>query len=254
MAKVAVIGHGRVGADTARFLRRAHEVAVYDPLQREHERATVVDGCVAAFLCVPTPPLGGGSGRCDTIIVRGTVGWLADYYPQCLAVVRSTVPPGEVTARHVMWPETLASESAYPTPHGFDRDVPADTQQVVDLLLPCGGPHKRYVQATAELACLAKYLVNAFGAMKVAFCYEMEAACRAAGLDWHAARELLLLDPRIGPDWTAVFPGNKEPYSGKCLPKDIAALAAWCGQAGHDAGLLRAVIEANGRLGELRGR
>jgi UDPglucose 6-dehydrogenase len=201
------------------------------------------------------------SGRCNLSLVLRAV---SDLPRGVLPVVRSTVPPGEITARHVMWPETLASESAYPTPHGFDRDVsesphfilggaPADTAEVVGLLLPCGGPHKRYVQTSAELACLGKYLVNAFGAMKVAFCYEMAEACRAAGLDWHAARELLLLDPRIGPDWTAVFPGNKEPYSGKCLPKDIAALAAWCGQAGHDAGLLRAVIEANGRLGRLRG-
>lgn len=261
MAKVAVIGHGRVGADTARFLARAHQVAVYDTGQRGHADPGVLRGCVAAFVCVPTPP--GPEGWCDVSAVTSALA----SSPATLNVVRSTVPPGRVVAsparRVVFWPETLASESAYPTPHGWDRDVsaaphfviggdPADTAEVVRLLLPCGGPHKRYVQTSAELACLAKYLTNAFGALKVAFCYEMAEACRAAGIDWHAARELWLLDPRIGPDWTAVFDANTTPYGGKCLPKDIAALLAWCRQAGHDAGLLASVMRANERLGLLR--
>lgn len=265
MPKVGVIGHGRVGADTARFLARAHEAAVYDPAQPGHADPGVLAGCVAAFVCVPTPAL--PDGGCDVSAVEAA---LRLPPAGALAVVRSTVPPDGAARlrilcgrRVVFWPETLAGESAYPTPHGWDRDAgasphfviggdPADTAEVVRLLLPCGGPHKRYIQTAAELACLSKYLTNAFGALKVAFCYELAEACRAAGIDWHAARELWLLDPRIGPDWTAVFDANTVPYGGKCLPKDIAALLAWCRQAGHDAGLLAAAVGANERLGRLR--
>lgn len=100
---------------------------------------------------------------------------------------------------------------------------------------------------------MAKYMENSFYAMKITFAYEMACICKAAGLDYNEVRELWLLDPRINPMHTAVFAQNDNPFGGKCLPKDITALASWAEEVlGYSPDLLWEVLESNKRIGQYR--
>jgi len=100
---------------------------------------------------------------------------------------------------------------------------------------------------------MAKYMENSFYATKITFCYEMACICQKAGIDYNEARELWLLDPRINPMHTAVFAQNDNPFGGKCLPKDITALATWAKEElGYEPELLWEVLQSNKRIGQHR--
>lgn len=250
-SSVAIVGLGAVGRGMRLLFPDA---VVYDePLglgSREQ-----VNRCRFAFVCVPTPAL--PDGRCDTAIVEHVVGWIeAD-----TLVVRSTVPPGtsdrlarETAKRVVFQPEY--------GPGGTPDHPYADVRNVRWMIL--GGPrawtvpvcdlYKRVVnsdvviqQTDAVTAELAKYMENAFLAMKVAFCNEFYNLASAFGVDYNELRELWLLDPRIGRSHTWVHPEERG-FGGKCLPKDLSALLAAAGDRAILPVLLAAVAESNARV------
>jgi UDP-glucose 6-dehydrogenase len=185
-----------------------------------------------------------------------------------LVVIKSTVPPGTTDAvrakyglRATFSPEYIG-ESKYYNPHFPSRMIeapwftvggaPEDTARVVEILMTVGGPTKRYHQCTALVAEIAKYMENNFYANKICFCYEFSEICHAYGVDYNAVREAWLQDPRINNMHTAVFAGNDVPFSGKCLPKDLAAMISAAESVGYRADLLRAVATANTRIGSAR--
>ena len=248
---VAIVGAGAVGRGMRLLFPDA---VVYDePLgigSREQ-----VNRCQFAFVCVPTPPL--PDGRCDTSIVEDIVHWIESE----TIVLRSTVTPGtsdrlasETGKRIVFQPEYGPGE----TPdHPY-----ADVRNVRWLVL--GGPkawtvpvcdlYKRIVnsevviqQTDAVTAELAKYMENAFLAMKVAFCNEFYDLASAFNVDYNELRELWLLDPRIGRSHTWVHPEDRG-FGGKCLPKDLSALLAVACDRAERPILLTAIAESNARV------
>ena len=80
----------------------------------------------------------------------------------------------------------------------------------------------------------------------------MSEICDAMKIDYNEVRELWLLDPRINPMHTAVFPENKAPFAGKCLPKDTNALVSIAEKHGYDAKLIKEVLLSNSRIRENR--
>jgi UDP-glucose 6-dehydrogenase len=118
--------------------------------------------------------------------------------------------------------------------------------------MPVVGPTKTYRQTTSTEAEMAKYMENIFYAMKITFCYEMNEICRAINVDYNEVRELWLLDPRINPMHTAVFKDNDYPFSGKCLPKDTAALVELSKNAGYNSKLIKEVLKSNDRIEKIR--
>ena len=64
------------------------------------------------------------------------------------------------------------------------------------------------------------------------------------GIDWNAAREAWLLDPRIHPMHTAVFRDSRG-FGGKCLPKDLNAMISFAKDYGVDPILLESVWKSN---------
>ncbi len=90
---------------------------------------------------------------------------------------------------------------------------------------------------------MAKYMENAFLAMKVAFCNEFFDLCEGFGVDFEEARGLWLQDWRIGESHTLVTP--ERGYGGKCLPKDVAAVCATGRETGVPMEIMEAVQHAN---------
>ena len=119
-----------------------------------------------------------------------------------------------------------------------------DCSAVADIMMPVLGPATRFRFMSSREAELVKYAENSFFSLKVTFANELRRICEASGANYHTVREGWLDDPRVGPMHTAAFkqaPG----FSGKCLPKDTAALAAYCRSIGLTPKLLDAVLEVN---------
>lgn len=269
MKMVGIVGYGYVGKAMYKFFEKHYRTLGYDPMYMGREAECLVDQnelnkCDVGVVCVPTPM--SDSGRCTTDIVEEVVDWLETP----LIIIKSTVEPGttdrlkQKTGKRIVFAPEYCGESSYWSPYPWDREVketpfftfggdPKDTSEAVDLYFPITGPVKTYRQTTAKAAELAKYMENSFYATKITFCYEMACICQRAGVDYNEVRELWLLDPRINPMHTAVFARNDNPFSGKCLPKDLTALATWAKEElGYEPELLWEVLESNKRIGQYR--
>lgn len=256
-ASVGVIGLGVVGrAAQTLFSEAGHDVVVWDaanPDPYPHER---LSRCAFCVVCVDTPTI---DGRVDTSSVEEALSRV----PVERVLLKSTVTPG-TTDRLVrqfglqicFWPE-YTGESTYHNPHFPSRtaDVPfvvlggePETRSwFVDRLLPVLGPTKTYFQCAAREAELIKYAANAYFATKITFVNELRRIADAFGADWHTVREGWLLDPRVERMHTAAF-DHSPGYSGRCLPKDLAALIGAAEDAGWEATLLQEVQRTNERL------
>lgn len=246
--KVGIVGAGAVGNGIAELFP-SHEL--YDEPKGIGTR-DAINACDIAFVCVPTPS--GPEGSCDTSIVEGVVRWLETP----TIVIRSTVSVGTSRRLATAYRKDVVFQPEYgpaETPdHPFN-----DLRNIRWIIL--GGevdPAKRVLRAwqdvynsdiavrltSWEAAELAKYMENAFLALKVTFCNEFFEIAGRLGVGYDELRELWLMDPRMGRSHTWVLP-DKRGFGGKCLPKDLDAIIRTAEGAGHDPALLRQVMRSN---------
>lgn len=259
MARVGIIGMGYVGKGMLKLFQRAHDVTWYD-VETQPERDMVL-GVDLAVICVPTPMQPDGS--CDTSIVEEVASWV----DAPLVLIKSTVPPGTTDrlnqndkkpgawARFHFSPEYMGEprnyvpEWKYPDPrlphkHDFVIVGGMQAERVLDLIVPCMGPHTRFISTDTRSAELTKYMENAYFAMKVSFVTEFRNLARLLDVDWYTLRSQWLLDSRVEPDHTMSF-ANDPGWGGKCLPKDVNAICHAAREAGGSSPLLEAVIAVN---------
>jgi UDPglucose 6-dehydrogenase len=253
--KIGIVGYGYVGKAMHNFLKNHYNVVIYDPALTLVNVKDDINQCDYVFVCVPTPSKDDGS--CDTSIVEESVVWIK----APLIVIKSTVEVGttkhlqqKYNKRIVFCPE-YCGESTYWTPYKFHTEIKEtpffifggdkeDCQELINLYMPICGPVKTYRTTDSTSAELTKYIENSFYATKIAFCNEMYDVCKAVGTDWTEIRELWLLDPRLNPMHTLVFP-NKRGFRGKCLPKDTKALVELADKLCVNLRVLKSVIKSN---------
>lgn len=260
--RVAIVGYGHVGKGMHKIFSDV-PVGIIDPDRGYHWHSDARD-CRLAIVCVPTPSREDGS--CDTSIVERVVAELESEF----ILIKSTVTPGttlHLTEKHskriVFSPEYMG-ESAYWTPpwapapfdpvsHGFC--VLGGPQPwcsaIADMLLPKLGPATRFRFMTSTEAELVKYFENAFFALKVTFANQMRNVCERVSVNvsvanYHVVREGWLDDPRVGPMHSLAFK-HKPGFDGKCLPKDLVALAHFCHSVGSPiaAVLMESIAKVN---------
>jgi len=273
MMRIAIIGEGYVGTAMKEFFADHYELVVIDvryeePLYSEgvithSPHMHDADGCDLTVVCLPTPR--SEDGTCDTSLVEKAISTIKSP----LFLIKSTIEPGttdrlkEKTGKRIVFSPEYCGESTYWTEYKFHTDVKEtpwftfggdlkDTEELVRFFIKVVGPTKTYHQTDAITAELAKYVENTFYAMKITFCYEIAELSERMGVDYYKLREAWLLDPRVNPMHTAVFQENEYPYSGKCLPKDVSAIASYAESLGYDARLIKEILLSNDRIGELR--
>jgi len=253
--KIGIIGYGFLGQAMRNIFIDHHQVVIHDPPRGWGLRPVGAD---LEIICVPTPS--GPNGECNTSIVRKVI--MNSSAP--LILIKSTVAPcttdqlaADFPDKRIVFSPEYMGESKYHVPneflhptdarqHGFMilGGKPKDCSDVIDIFLPILGPTCRFRTMSALDAEIVKYAENSFFAMKVTFANELRRIADAFGANYHSIREGWLDDPRVGPMHSAAF--KQEPgFGGKCLPKDISALAYACREAGYQSTLLEAVIEAN---------
>jgi UDPglucose 6-dehydrogenase len=255
--RFVVIGLGHVGELTKRLLEAdGHLVVGYDRASGEEYPAAEAADADFALICVDTPPT--DSGAADVGNVRAAVAQLPAG-PH--VVIRSTVPPGtcvqleQELARDIShWPEYvgetrfLAQEwpGAGPTGNFVVLGLGAGPagREFAEVLAHLYGPQAPMHVVTQTESETAKYMENTFFAVKVSFVNEWRRITEALGGDWHRVREAWLADPRVSRDHSQAFaqlPG----FSGKCLPKDLAAAVAFGSALGMKIPLMEGTLESN---------
>ena len=251
--KILICGFGYVGKKYCKMLERKYAVDVYDPYSPDCvklSKAKLKQLWDFVFICVPTPS--GLEGECNISAVKDCI---AKFNARTF-VIKSTVAIGttdylsKTYNKSIVFSPEYCGESGYDNSYAFHTE-PAKTpfivlggyklamQAVYDLLLPIVGPEKKWFFLEPKAAEMVKYMENTFFAVKIAYCNEIYDICQQLGIDWHAAREAWLADPRINPMHTAVF-ANKRGFAGKCLPKDLMALI----KVAHDAGYTPLILDA----------
>lgn len=270
---VAVIGaSGVVGGNMAKFLVTKQHLfsrfvlydinpgTQYDDVAVTDDKSQVI-GCDIGFVCVPTPE--NPDNSCDTSIVEEVCSWAS-----CgMFVIRSTVPPGtceeielKVGPGIVFQPEYLGENPSGNTYNDINKrkwvtlgGQPHATRKAAAFWTRVYTADCHIMQTDFRTAEMVKYMTNTFLAMKTVYCAEMADICKGHNVDYMAARELWLMDERIGRSHTSVYDQNPG-YSGRCFIKDMKAFIASAESHGVEPKLLKAVEARNTELRTSAGR
>lgn len=244
--KIGIIGFGHVGKAMQKLFL---EAILYDinGIGSKEE----MNQCDVVFVCVPTPQKEDGS--CDTSIVEEVISWVQAK----LIILRSTVYVGftdEMIAKYgkeiVFQPEYYGETVAHPFANLSDRSWLSfgGTKRGVGLAIKTYqtimNSNVRIFQADAKTVEFAKYMENAFLALKVTFCNQMYDLATAFNISYNEAREVWLADPRIGSSHTFVYEDNRG-YGGSCLPKDVSSIIKQADEKDINIDLLKKMVEVN---------
>jgi len=105
------------------------------------------------------------------------------------------------------------------------------------------GVEAPFVRTGVRSAEMAKYVANAFHALKVCFANEIGDLCAALGSDVQEVTRIFLMDRKLNVSEAYLRPGFA--FGGSCLPKDIRALLYAARAADMSPALLSSIIPAN---------
>jgi UDPglucose 6-dehydrogenase len=269
---LTLYGYGYVGRSVNQFFgvnqfARPCRVNIVDPALRMEETEESKANHYA-IICVPTPML--PDGQCDTAIVESII----EQQSHLSYLIKSTIPPTTTERLAFRYPQAdftfspeYVGEGRYQVPYWEGYPHPTD-MRLHNFFIFGGAPFARKEEAVApwvELwqrvagwaphygitdsttAELAKYTENTFLACKKIFCDELYEACRSFGVNYNELRELWLMDKRMGPAMTLIYPDNRG-FDGKCLPKDTAAIVYALQMRGYDPKFWLSIIENNKRF------
>ena len=289
---IAVIGQGFVGGSlTTVFAEKGETVFVYDKTGKVAQGGTpsfmqgddsVVPGSLAQFarlcestsgfsgiyfVCVPTPMSKDGSADLrivdDVLTVLAGAPYSSDY-PDRIAVIKSTVPPGTTEK----WNDTFSQEGLHVI---FNPEFLTETNALNDMRnqsrVVLGGPrpwinsvkqvYQRnfpsvpIVKTSSTTAEMVKYFTNVQLAMRVILSCELWQICNALdenglNIDYDKVVEYARLDKRLGDSHMFVPGSDGIPGArGHCFPKDLNAMIFLAKSLGIDPVLMQAGWEKN---------
>lgn len=257
--KVGVVGAGVVGSAMRDLC--GPDTVLFDPYKPELKgNQALINQCDVVFVCVPTPM--NDDGTCNTRIVEDVVAWVE----APLMILRSTVAPGttdrlreKYRKRIVFQPEYLGETVAHIFGDMAERNfvvlggATEDISKAADFYKHYYNAMVQYYFCDAKTAEVAKYMENAYYAVKVTFVNEFAEIARAHGVDFNVLREVWLADPRVSRDHTFVYP-HARGFSGKCLPKDCNAIVRSSLAHGFTPRLMQATLEINEQFLKMNAR
>ena len=251
---IGIMGMGVVGDALHHYFEGlGYPLRAYDPYRGIGSEISINEAGLI-FICVPTPysPYTGF----DDSALENAVSLLGG---SKVVVIKSTVLPGTTEAYQIRYsqhcflfnPEFLREAHARFDFLEPDRQLIGCTAQSRHLaesilsVLPAA-PYTRMM--SAREAEMAKYMTNAFLALKVTFANELYDLATAMEINYDVVREAASADPRIGPSHLDVFDGGYRGYRGKCLPKDTKALLELSDRLRVPLRLLRTADRVNDSL------
>lgn len=251
--KIIIAGYGFVGKAIHNALKDKHELVIVDPAYTTNEIRNNQDAD-GLIICVSTPT--GENG-----IIAENIANVLDQVPIFIPVlIKSTVTPAvvdvfdEVYANHsiVYSPEFLRAASANQDflnqkyvvlggedPEYFWQDLFQNSLPNCNLVFNC----------TAHEACLVKYSINSFLALKTSFFNQIFDICQATGMEYDIVRHIVSQDVRIGSGHTLVpGPDGERGFGGHCFPKDTEAFVHWSEKIETPVTLVESAIKYNNKV------
>ena len=258
---VLLIGYGWVGQYMGKYFKTAdyidgegviHEVS--NPKMAssfEHLEEGFYD---LAVISVPTP-MNPKTGQCDVSIVDDVVNRYKNYVKYFL--IKSTVEIGttdRIAKEHgvkiAMSPEYVGETLGHPLLEprrdafqiiGGEEETASKIAEFFRLVLHASAP---IMICTATEAEIIKYCENLWIMQRVDYWNDVYDICGTLGGNFNRVREGLVLDPRFSRTHSFVYPENRG-WSGKCLPKDMNALAYKMRKAGNPLITVEHLINKN---------
>lgn len=246
--RVLLIGYGWVGQYCGKYFTEAD---IYTSEGFKKQNYSLYD---FAIISVPTP-MNPKTGQCDTSIVEEMVDKFKDVVEYFL--IKSTVEIGttdrlakKYSVKIAMSPEYIgetlghplleARRDAFQILGGEDKTVSA-IAGFWRTVLHASAP---IMLCTAVEAEIIKYCENLWIMQRVDYWNDVYQIAETFGAEFTRIREGLVLDPRMSRTHSNVYPKNKG-WSGKCLPKDMNALAYRMRVSGRPLITLEKQIEKN---------
>ena len=252
--KIVIVGYGCVGKAVTNALKNKHEIIVQDPQYTDYKLIDHLDAD-GIIICVPTPT--NERGICDASIIADILDNVPIYMP---VLIKSTVTPAiaqgfdEIYPNHSICysPEFLRANTANKDflnqkyvviggedPECFWQDLFQDSLPNCKMTLNC----------TAQEACMIKYTVNCFLALKTSFFNQMFDICQTNNLNFDIVRHIVSQDTRIGSDHTLVpGPDGERGWGGHCFPKDTEAFIKWTNTVNCPSSLVESAVDYNKKI------
>jgi UDPglucose 6-dehydrogenase len=223
--KIGIMGYGFVGRVVADYYKPEDPI-IFDKYAPQNEGD--INDADIVFICVPTPYKDGFD---DSEVIDA----LKRLKKKQIVIIKSTILPGSTEKyqkkfRHLKIlfnPEFLTEKNAENEFFSPERQIVGHTKKSKDVakmvmdLLP-NAPYN--LICDAKVAEMAKYVGNAFLAMKLMFFEEIFDICGGAKIPYEIVRWIAIHDPRIGDSHTNIGTDDYRGFDGKCLPKDLNAL------------------------------
>jgi GDP-mannose 6-dehydrogenase len=244
-AKVDLIGLGRSPVVEQEIDKLVERTVESGSLTATLSVVQAVKGTDLSIVCVGTPSRRNGAVSLAAIeSVSTEIGQAIRSKPtRHEVVIRSTVPPG--TTRDIILPRLIDASGKSPGDAfgvAFNPEFMREGSSVKDFNNPSrtivGALERRSTEAVLSLynhlpgakittdietAELAKYVDNAWHALKVAFTNEVAVVASTLGIDSDEVMSIFSEDNRLNISRAYMRPGFA--FGGSCLPKDLRALA-----------------------------
>lgn len=220
---ISIIGAGIVGQATRLGLSDEHVIRYHDPMLEltcDYVNSDVV------FVCVPTD-LDPQTGNLNIGIVES---YLRDLEKHRYVYIRSTIPHTLVSGdcKFAVVPEYLREASWETDASNPSHNLIGGNTKQKQLLENI--TKRKYRKTTPEIAALSKMAMNSFLALKVHYANILYTHCQTHNLDYNMVKQCMLLDERLYDSHMDVpGPDGALGFGGKCLPKDLSALATLTG-------------------------
>jgi len=219
------------------------------------------------MICVGTPR--GPNGEIDTTSIERVVADIARALERrtdlFTIVMRSTMLPGTTETlvvpllRESLGPDFEARVSLGVNPEFMREGTSlADFREPPMTLIGCADPRTAVrlrmlyrqvnapvVETSIKVAEMAKYVSNAFHALKICFANEIGDLCQSLDIDPHEVTRTFLMDRKLNISEAYLRPGFA--FGGSCLPKDLSALLHAAHRAYLDLPLLASINPSNER-------
>lgn len=264
-AKVEMIESGHSPIIEARMSELVAEGHRACRLHATTDAAAAVRDSDISFVCVGTPSL--RSGKLDLSHIEHVAqeigAALREKKSRHVVILRSTVLPG--TTESLLIP-TLEKASGRRAGSDFtvcyNPEFMREGSAVADFFQPpytiLGAQHAEHLSPLRELykgipgtvfetsipvAEMAKYVSNAYHAVKVGFANEVGTLCKNLGVDAHEVTRIFTSDTKLNISAAYLSPGFA--FGGSCLPKDLRALAYRAKELDLSLPLLESILPSN---------
>jgi len=252
--KILIAGYGFVGKAIVNALQAKHNLIIVDPQYNDNKIVDHLDAD-GIIICVSTPTT--ENDICDVNNIANVLNLVPLYMP---IMIKSTLTPSnaqafkEVYENHsiVYSPEFLRANTANEDfanqkymiiggedPEGFWHELFTNTLPNCKMVFQC----------SEEEACMIKYSINCFLALKTSYFNQIADICDNNKMDYDIVRHIVTQDTRIDAGHTLVpGPDGLRGWGGACFPKDTRAFSKWTNTIGMPATLVESAIQYNNKV------